>query len=250
MSVTGGGRKVDHRRRVLVTGSNKGIGLGIVAAYAERGDDVIAACRVSSDELTSLSVQVVDGIELTSDAAVARLADVVGPAGVDVVVCNAAINTDAPSLEEIDVGELAHIFDVNTLGCIRVVLALLPHLRDGAKIMLVSIGAQALNGLVIPTHSNGSYGYRMSKAALTSFGAGLAREVRDRGISVVLSSPGAADTPMLRHVFAEGRTTQAVMDRAQDPLEVGRMFRDRLDELTLDDSPSWQARPDGELVQI
>jgi NAD(P)-dependent dehydrogenase (short-subunit alcohol dehydrogenase family) len=236
--------------RVLVTGSNKGIGLGVAAAYAERGDEVIAACRTSSPELDALGVQVVDGIELTSDDAVANLAGAVGSAELDVLVCNAAINTDSPGLDDIDVGQLAHAFDVNALGCVRVVLALLPRLRKGSKIMLVSIGAQALNGLIVPTHSQGSYGYRMSKAALTAFGAGLARDVRDRGISVVISSPGAVDTPLLRQVFAEGRTTQAVMDRAQDPLVVGRLFRDRLDELTLQDSPAWQANPTGELVDL
>jgi NAD(P)-dependent dehydrogenase (short-subunit alcohol dehydrogenase family) len=234
--------------RVLVTGSNKGLGLGIVTAFRERGDHVIATCRTSSPELDRLGAQVVDGLELTDDEAVARLPGVVGPEGLDVVVCNAAVNIDSPGLEDIDVARLAYTLDVNTLGCVRVVLALLPTLRAGAKIMLVSIGEQALNGMLVPTHSLGSYGYRMSKAALTSFGAGLARDVRDRGISVVLSSPGAVDTPMLRSVFSEGRTTQAVMDRARDAVEIGRMFRDRIDELTIDDSPAWQSRPNGDLV--
>jgi NAD(P)-dependent dehydrogenase (short-subunit alcohol dehydrogenase family) len=90
----------------------------------------------------------------------------------------------------------------------------------------------------------------MSKAALTSFGSGLARDVRDRGIAVVISSPGPVDTRMLRETFAQGRTTQAVIDRARDPLEIGRLFRDRLDELTLEDSPAWQATPTGELVGL
>jgi NAD(P)-dependent dehydrogenase (short-subunit alcohol dehydrogenase family) len=236
--------------RVLVTGSNKGIGLGVVAAYAERGDTVFAACRASSPELDALGVRVVEGIELTSDAAVARLADAVAPEGIDVLVCNAAVNSDSPGLEDIEVARLAYMLDVNTLGCVRVVLTLLPHLRPGAKIMLVAIGEQALNGLVVPTHSLGNYGYRMSKAALTSFGAGLARDVRDRGISVVISSPGAVDTPMLRQVFAEGRTSQRVVDAAQDLYDVGRLFRDRLDELTLEDSPAWQSRPTGEPVDL
>jgi NAD(P)-dependent dehydrogenase (short-subunit alcohol dehydrogenase family) len=236
--------------RVLVTGSNTGIGLGICTAFAERGDEVIAACRRSSPELDALGVQVVEGIELTSDEAVASLAAAVPDGGLDAIVCNAAINSDSPGLEDIDVDELAHIFDVNTLGVVRTVLALLPHLHEGSKIMLVGIGAQALNGLVIPAHSTGSYGYRMSKAALTSFGSGLARDVRDRGIAVVIASPGPVDTRMLRETFAQGRTTQAVIDRARDPLEIGRLFRDRLDELTLEDSPAWQATPTGELVGL
>jgi NAD(P)-dependent dehydrogenase (short-subunit alcohol dehydrogenase family) len=193
---------------------------------------------------------VIDGIELTNDEAVRRLTAAVGTEGLDALVCNAAVNSDSPGLEDIDVAQLAYMFDVNALGAVRVVLALLPQMHEGSKIMLVSIGEQALNGLSTPTHSRGNYGYRMSKAALTSFAAGLAHDLRERNIAVVISAPGVVDSPMLRGVFAEGRTTQAVMDRAQNPLDVGRMFRDRLEELTLEMSPSWQAGPTGRPVEI
>jgi NAD(P)-dependent dehydrogenase (short-subunit alcohol dehydrogenase family) len=94
-----------------------------------------------------------------------------------------------------------------------------------------------------------SYGYRMSKAALTSFGFALARDVADRGIAVVISSPGPVQTDMLRQATEAGTTSHRFEDAA-DPFEVGAMFRDRLDQLTLADSPSWQRRPDGELVRF
>ena len=229
--------------RVLVAGGSRGIGLALCEAFAERGDHVIAAVREGNKALTRLGVQVVDGIELTSDAAVARLPDAVGPEGLDVLIYNAAINRDSPGLEDIDVEGLKETFDVNTLGAVRTVLALLPALHAGAKIMLVSIGANALNRGEMP--STGNYGYRMSKAALTSFGHGLARAVRDRGIAVLMSSPGAVDTDMLRRVNAEGRSSLHAGDAAQ-PLDVARQFRDRIDELTLEDSPAWQSKPTGE----
>jgi NAD(P)-dependent dehydrogenase (short-subunit alcohol dehydrogenase family) len=232
--------------RVLITGGSRGLGLGLCEAFAERGDHVIAACRTATPELEALGIQIADGIELASDEAVGRLVEVVGSEPLDVLICNAAINNDAPRLEEIDVEELARAFDVNTLGAVRVVLALLGALREGSKVMLVSIGAAALN---VNAHSAGNYGYRMSKAALTSFGFGLARDLRDRGVSVILTSPGPVDTPMLREVFRQGRTP---LDPAQAPsaLTVGRQFRDRIDALTLADSPAWQAKPTGEPVSF
>ena len=126
-------------------------------------------------------------------------------------------------------------------------LALLPTLHEGSKIMLVSIGAGALNRGTMP--SPGNYGYRMSKAALTSFGHGLARDLQGRGIAVALSSPGPVDTDMLRAVAAQGRTTFAP-ENAPKAIDIARMFRDRIDELTLDRSPSWQAGPTGDLVVL
>jgi NAD(P)-dependent dehydrogenase (short-subunit alcohol dehydrogenase family) len=232
--------------RVLITGAARGLGLGLSEAFAERGDHVLAVCRTTTPELDALGVEVVDGIELTSDAAVARLAAAVGDAPLDVLIANAAVNNDAPRLEEIDVPALAHAFDVNALGAVRVVLALLDALRPGSKVMLVSIGAAALNQ---GTVSAGNYGYRMSKAALTSFGFGLARDLRHRGVAVLLSSPGPVDTPMLREVHRQGRTPLDPAD-APSALTVARLFRDRLDALTLGDSPAWQARPTGEPVTI
>jgi len=234
--------------RVLVTGANKGIGLGVTTAYAERGDQVIAACRNSSEELDALGVQVLDGIELTSDAAVARLVQKVGDEPLDVLVLNAGINTDAADLEGIDVDELAHMFDVNALGPVRVVLALLDNLREGSKIMFVSTGQNVFNGLLAPTPSAGNYGYRMSKAAMVCFAAGVARDLRERGVSVIVSHPGAVDTALLRRVFEEGRTPQATMDRSRDAETVGLLFRERLDDLSLADSPAWHDGPNGEPI--
>jgi NAD(P)-dependent dehydrogenase (short-subunit alcohol dehydrogenase family) len=214
--------------------------LGICAAFAERGDDVLAVCRRSTPELESLNVQVVPGVDVTNSAAVAKLPDVVGTAGLDVLVCNAGINLSSLGLEDLDVDACAREFDVNALGAIRVVLALLPMLREGSKIMLVGIGESTLNRKAT---SGANYGYRMSKSALTSFAFGLARDVRDRGIAVVVSNPGPVDTEMLRTAHKQGRTSYDPTE-SPSPFAVGRMLRDRIDELTLDDSPTWQRAPD------
>jgi NAD(P)-dependent dehydrogenase (short-subunit alcohol dehydrogenase family) len=228
----------------LVTGASRGIGLGICQACAERGDEVLAVCRHSTPALAALGVQVIDGIELTSDEAAGRLPAAVGDGPLDVVVCNAAINIDAPGLDDIVVSDLLRTLDVNALGAVRVVLALLPKLQAGAKIVLISSGGLSpLNLLGNP--SVGNYGYRMSKSALVSFGHGLARDVRERGIAVLITAPGAVNTDQLRQVYAQGRTS-VVPETAADPLDIGRLLRERIDDLTLADSPVWQRTPTGE----
>ena len=52
---------------VLVTGSNRGIGLALCRAFKERGDEVIATCRRSSPELEALGAEVITGVDVTSD---------------------------------------------------------------------------------------------------------------------------------------------------------------------------------------
>jgi len=231
--------------RILVTGSSRGLGLGFCAVLYERGHDVLAVCREPSSELRALDVQIIEGIELTDDGSVRTLSGRIG-GELDGLILNAGINCDAPSLEEINVPDLARTFDINALGAVRVTLACLPHLTRDAKIMLVGVGAAALN---VHAPSIGNYGYRMSKAALTSFGFGLARDLRERGIAVLICSPGPVDTDMLRGVAAEGRTTFDP-DRAPSAQTVAALLLDRMDALTLEDSPIWDEKPTGEPLAV
>jgi NAD(P)-dependent dehydrogenase (short-subunit alcohol dehydrogenase family) len=232
--------------RTLVTGASRGLGLAMCEILAARGDDVIATCRDTTTELSALGVNVVSGIELSDDAAVATLPDAIGDGGLDGLIYNAGINIDAPRLEEIKVPALATMFDVNALGAVRTTLACLDSLNRGAKIMFVGVGAAALN---VRAPSIGNYGYRMSKAALTSFAYGLARDLRDRQVAVVITSPGPVDTDMLRGVVAEGRTP---FDPSLAPSAeiVAAQLLDRMDELTLDASPLWQNTPTGDVTTI
>jgi NAD(P)-dependent dehydrogenase (short-subunit alcohol dehydrogenase family) len=233
--------------RVLVTGAARGLGLGFCTVLAGRGDEVVAVCRTPTPEPLGLGVQVVSGCELTDDATIAKLsAELDDGRGLDGLICNAGINRDAPGLEQIQVPALAEMFNVNALGAVRATLACLPRLNDGAKIMLVGVGASALN---VRAASVGNYGYRMSKAALTSFGFGLARDLRDRGIAVLVCSPGPVNTDMLRGVVAEGRTPFDP-DQAPSGETVAGQLLERMDALTIEDSPLWDEKPTGEPIVV
>lgn len=232
---------------MLVTGSSRGLGLGFCTVLSRRGDHVVAVCRAPTPELDELSgVEIVDNIELTDDASVAGLATRIGDGGIDGLICNAGINVDAPRLEQVDVSALALMYDVNALGAVRTTLACLPRLNPGAKIVLVGVGASALN---IRAPSIGNYGYRMSKAALVSFGFGLARDLRERGVAVLVCSPGPVDTDLLRRVADQGRTP---FDPSSAPSAeaVATQLVDRMDALTLEASPVWDDTPTGDVLAV
>ena len=231
--------------RILVTGASRGLGRGFCRVLLERGHDGVAGCLEPSQDRRSLDCRLVDGIELTNDSSVRTLSRRIR-GGLDGLILNAGINCDAPRLEDIEVPDLARMFDVNALGPVRVTLACLGNLNRGAKIMLVGVGAAALN---VRAPSIGNYGYRMSKAALLSFGFGLARDLRDRGVAVLICSPGPVDTDMLRDVAAEGRTTFNP-EHAPPADSVAAQLLDRMDALTLEDSPVWDEKPTGEPLVV
>jgi NAD(P)-dependent dehydrogenase (short-subunit alcohol dehydrogenase family) len=189
--------------RSLVTGSSRGLGLGFCSVLAERGDEVLAACRQPTPELEALDVRVVGGIDVTQPEAVERLRVAVGDEPLDLVICNAGVNAsfDADGIEDTDMESVRQELDVNAIGVARTVSSLLSAVRDGGTIALITSGASAPG-----REKRGGYGYKMSKAALNMFGHVLADELRPRGISVLLVSPGPVDTDLLRAVFGSGRT--------------------------------------------
>ena len=174
----------------LVIGANRGIGLELARQLHERGETVVATCRSSCDELDAVGCRVVAEIDVAADGVGATLVEALGDAVPDVVVCNAGILRHGSG--EIDLESAREQFEVNTLGPLRVIKALLPLLEAGAKIGVVS----SMAGSIGDGPSGGTYGYRMSKAALNMAVANLAHELRARAIHVISLHPGFVRTEM------------------------------------------------------
>ena len=94
---------------IVITGANRGIGLELARQYKQRGDEVVAACRKSSDELAKLEVEVVEGVDVADDAAVGRLATGLKGRTVDVLVNCAGILSDE-SLGDLDFNRIRKQF--------------------------------------------------------------------------------------------------------------------------------------------
>lgn len=201
---------------VLITGSNRGIGLFLCKQYKERGDKVIAVCRKSSPELEKLGVRIEQGVDLADKASIARLANVLADTPIDVLINNAGVLLrDGFPVDS----ENAHkSFDVNTLGPLRLTAALRKNLRKGSKLGMVSSRV----GSVGDNSSGGAYSYRMSKAALNIASKSLAVELAPEGISVRILHPGYVKTDMTKQ---SGNA---------EPNEAARGLIARMDELDLD----------------
>jgi NAD(P)-dependent dehydrogenase (short-subunit alcohol dehydrogenase family) len=173
----------------LVTGANRGIGYELGKQLKARGHEVIAVCRKSSPELDRLGVRVEAGIDVAhADSQLAqRLADT----ELDLLIANAGI-LRGDNLADLDFERVIEQLQVNAVGTLRTVHALLPRIRKGGKIALITsrMGSIADNG------SGGYYGYRMSKAALNAAGVSLARDLKPRGIAVAILHPGYVRTDM------------------------------------------------------
>ncbi len=208
----------------MVTGANRGIGLQLCKQFAERGDEVIAVCRETSDELSALNVRVIDGIDVGSGAAVETLRQELDELPLDILVNNAGILL-RDSFGDIDYEGMTAQYRINTLGPLRVTEALVDNLHEGSKVAIVSsrVGSIEDNG------SGGNYGYRASKAAVNMIGTNLKHELLPRGIAVAILHPGLVATDMT------GGSGISPADSARGLIE-------RIDELTLENTGGfWHA---------
>ncbi len=204
----------------VVTGANRGIGYEYCRQIQDRGDTVIAVCRTTSEQLQALGVQVEANIDLTSDASVADLRHRLEGMAIDVLINNAGI-LQRTTLEDLDFDSIRNQFEVNALGTLRVTHALLLNLKVGSKLVLMT----SRMGSIADNTSGGSYGYRMSKVALSMAGKSLAYDLKERGIAVALLHPGLVQTRMTN--FTPGGIT---------PEESVRGLLARIDELTLENT--------------
>ena len=209
----------------VITGANRGIGLELARILAERGDTVYAVCRHSSPELDALSVRVIDDVDVSDERSVESLVGRLGGEPIDLLVNNAGI-LSGESLAKLDWERIRRQFEVNTLGPLRVTAALVPSMRKGSKVGIVSSRV----GSLTDNTSGGMYGYRMSKAAVNMAGVNLSHDLKPKGIAVFVLHPGYVRTGM---TGGTGNT---------DARTAARGLLERLDNLGLESTGTfWHA---------
>ena len=190
---------------VLITGANRGLGLAFSEQYAALNWNVIATCRDTpgAGDLRQLADRYpairIESLDVTRDDQVAALAARYSAQPVDVLLNNAGIygNLGHQTLGSMDFAEGRRVLDVNALGALRVSQAFLPQVAASRQKKIIGLGG-GLGAQSIGSLFGGHYFMKMSKAAnLMAMGI-LQTETRDRGIIVVMISPGRVDTQLMR----------------------------------------------------
>lgn len=185
---------------VLITGANRGIGLGLAEHYLAKGARVFAAAR-NPDGARELWEHERDygsrcrivRLDVTDGGDIAALPDALGDAPLDLLINNAGVMPEKESTL-LEVGEAAMLkaFRVNVLGPLRVTQALLPALRRGRRPTVATLTSRM--GSIDDNSEGGYYSYRISKTAVNMLNRNLSLELQDM-ICVVLH-PGWVETQM------------------------------------------------------
>jgi NADP-dependent 3-hydroxy acid dehydrogenase YdfG len=183
-------------KRVVVTGASSGIGEATAKLFRARGWDVVGVAR-RADRLEALAddhdIQAIVA-DVTDQADVDRVRDEVAAGGpVHALINNAGGAFGSATVELSDPEDWRAMFDVNVLGTKRMITALLPLLRDGARDAghadILSITSVAGHEV----YENGG-GYNAAKFAEHALMRVLRLELAGEPIRVIEVAPGMVKT--------------------------------------------------------
>lgn len=220
-------QKKFQNKVALITGGSRGIGAAIARRFAKEGCHVAINFAASKDKALSLmkelekesvktfALQVDQANPLQVEKFVKKVAEHFGR--IDILVNNAAIyvggSIDDPHL---DVEKIARQFAVNVGGVFATTRAAVPFMKDGGRI--ITIGS--INGERMT--ASGGADYAATKAALSGYTHGWARDLGPKNITVNLVQPGPIDTDMNpdNTEFAEEVKKSVALGRYGKPEEI------------------------------
>lgn len=193
---------------VLITGSNRGLGLEFAKQYAEQGWDVIATSRSPADDeaLQSLAAEnkniIIEELDVTDMGEISALAAKYKGKPIDLLLNNAGVLGGGPdqTLGTFSQERFHQVMDVNVFGVLAVSQAFRENViaSEGKKIISLTSGLGSIAGA--GGMPNAPYYYRVSKAGLNMAMRALGADLRAKGVVVGVVAPGTVETDMLDEV--------------------------------------------------
>ncbi|AXJ12272.1 3-oxoacyl-[acyl-carrier-protein] reductase [Streptococcus pluranimalium] len=215
-------------KNVFVTGSTRGIGLGIAHEFARRGANVILNGRseISEEllqEFAEYDVKVI-GVsgDISQEADAKRMVNeaIAALGSVDILVNNAGITNDKLMLKMTE-ADFEKVLKINLTGAFNMTQAVLKPMTKARQGAIINVSS-----VVGLTGNVGQANYAASKAGLIGFSKSVAKEVAARGVRVNVIAPGFIESDMTDAIpekMKDGILGQIPMKRIGKPQEVAQV---------------------------
>lgn len=201
----------------IVTGASRGIGEAIARRYAQHGARVVVSSRkidaceevansINADEGREAAIAVACNISDNAqiDNLVAETAERLG--GVDVLVCNAAVNPYFGPSADMTEEQFDKILQCNVKANMRLAHLARSHMTGGGAIVIIS----SIGGLI---GSSTLGGYAISKAADMQIARNLAVEFGPENVRVNCIAPGVVKTYFAEALWKDPKIEKAMTER-------------------------------------
>jgi len=207
----------------MITGAAGGLGLALVAEFANQGWNVVAAARNATEKNLPESNVWATSLDVTNRKQGEELLKKVLQRWprIDALINNAGVIADASTWQMEDL-DWEKVLAVNLKGaflCSQAVLRPMLRQRDGHIVNMGSFSGR--------TGARGQANYAAAKAGLVGLTTSLAQEVGSRNIRVNAVLPGVLPTPMTNHLNRSQMdefTDANVLKRLNSVAEVARFI--------------------------
>ena len=186
---------------ILITGTNRGIGLEFTQQCLARGDRVIATCRdiEAADALKQLRSDYdkleIRQLDVSSTESMLEFVQLLADTPIDIFINNAGVyGPRNAKFGEVDGQLWASVLQVNSIAPLMLSQLLMPNLRRGKDKKMLYLSSKM--GSIDDNSGGGSYVYRSSKTALNSAVKSLAIDLAGEGFSAAVLHPGWVLTDM------------------------------------------------------
>ncbi len=185
-------------KRIIVTGTSRGIGYELALQFANAGHEVLALSRnipqvlMQHEKISCLSV------DLSQTQDLQQVGDFLstGWKSVDAIVHNAGALLLKP-FSETTVADFERIYKVNVFAVAALTQIALPYLPKGSHVVTIS----SMGGVQGSMKFAGLSAYSSSKGAVITLSELLSEEYKDRGIAFNVLALGSVQTEMLAEAF-------------------------------------------------
>ncbi|WZL87921.1 SDR family oxidoreductase [Salinimicrobium sp. 3283s] len=188
-------------KKIVITGTSRGIGLELVKILAAAGHKVLALSR-NQDAIKKLDLENVHFFEfdITREEDLQKASEFVKEQwnGVDILINNAGAIINKP-FEEITSEEFESVYKVNVFGVAALTRKLLPLISKEGHVVTVSSMGGVQGSMKFP----GLAAYSSSKGAVITLTELLAEEYKESGPAFNVLALGAVQTEMLQEAFPD-----------------------------------------------
>jgi NAD(P)-dependent dehydrogenase (short-subunit alcohol dehydrogenase family) len=188
-------------KKVIITGTSRGIGFELAQLFAKQGYDVLALSRndqplksLHIENITTISVDVCKNDELQK---VQNFLETHWKE-VDILIHNAGFLINKP-FSELTKDDFYRVYDVNVFGVAELTQICLPYLKRGSHVVTIS----SMGGIQGSMKFPGLAAYSSAKGAVITLSELLAEEYKEQGFAFNVLAIGAVQTEMLAEAFPD-----------------------------------------------
>lgn len=185
-------------KKIIITGTSRGIGLELALQFANAGHQVLTLSRTVSQRLLgnenisclSVDLSIEDDLNQVKDFVLSTWTTV------DIIIHNAGSLLLKPFAETTS-QEFENVYKVNVFGVANLTRIVLPYLQKGSHVVTIS----SMGGIQGSMKFAGLSAYSSSKGAVITLSELLAEEYKEKGIAFNVLALGAVNTEMLQEAF-------------------------------------------------